>query len=115
VNVGVRIHANSHPSNQRVMLTVSLPDLDREILELKREEAKLIKDIKAAAKTGNQASMRVLAKSLVRLRGQVRDQKKRLCPQVRQTWCMLLPHCVHAFQGTSRALCVHADRQDAGQ
>jgi hypothetical protein len=46
-------------------------DLDREVLALKREEQKLIAEIKAAAKTNNQAVMRVLAKSLVRLRGQI--------------------------------------------
>lgn len=46
-------------------------DLDRELLALKREEQKLILEIKAAAKTNNQAAMRVLAKSLVRLRGQM--------------------------------------------
>ena len=40
-------------------------------MQLKREEAKLVNDIKAAAKTNNQASMRVLAKALVRLRGQI--------------------------------------------
>jgi division protein CdvB (Snf7/Vps24/ESCRT-III family) len=45
-------------------------DLERELVDLKREEAKLVRDIKAAAKVGNQAGMRVLAKSLVRLRGQ---------------------------------------------
>lgn len=46
-------------------------DLDREVLALKREEAKLVAEIKAAAKTGNQASLKVLAKSLIRLRGQI--------------------------------------------
>jgi hypothetical protein len=40
-------------------------------MALKREEQKLILEIKAAAKTNNQAAMRVLAKSLVRLRGQM--------------------------------------------
>lgn len=40
-------------------------------MELKREEAKLIREIKAAAKTGNQASTRILAKSLVRIRSQM--------------------------------------------
>ena len=35
-----------------------------------REEAKLVKEIKAAAAKGNESSARVLAKSLVRLRGQ---------------------------------------------
>jgi division protein CdvB (Snf7/Vps24/ESCRT-III family) len=48
-----------------------LTDIDREIMQLKREEAKLITDIKAAAKTNNQAAMKVLAKALVRLRGQI--------------------------------------------
>jgi charged multivesicular body protein 2B len=38
---------------------------------LKREEAKLIGEIKAAAKANNQPATRVLAKSLVRLRGQM--------------------------------------------
>jgi division protein CdvB (Snf7/Vps24/ESCRT-III family) len=46
-------------------------DLDREVLALRREEQKLILEIKAAAKTNNQAAMRVLAKSLVRLRSQI--------------------------------------------
>ena len=40
-------------------------------MALKREEAKIIRDIKAAAKQGNQPAMKILAKSLVRLRGQV--------------------------------------------
>lgn len=46
-------------------------DLDREVLALKREEQKLILEIKAAAKANNQPAMRVLAKSLVRLRNQI--------------------------------------------
>lgn len=46
-------------------------DLDRELLALKREEQKLIADIKAAAKANNQPAARVLAKSLVRLRAQM--------------------------------------------
>jgi len=41
------------------------------VLALKREEQKLILEIKAAAKANNQAAMRVLAKSLVRLRNQI--------------------------------------------
>ncbi|KAK9820266.1 hypothetical protein WJX72_008298 [[Myrmecia] bisecta] len=45
-------------------------DLERELVSLKREEAKLIKEIKAAANAGNQQGARVLAKSLVRLRAQ---------------------------------------------
>ncbi|KAG2486999.1 hypothetical protein HYH03_014371 [Edaphochlamys debaryana] len=46
-------------------------DVDREIMALRREEEKLVKEIKAAAKAGNQPATRVLAKSLVRLRGQI--------------------------------------------
>ncbi|GLI62606.1 hypothetical protein VaNZ11_005149 [Volvox africanus] len=46
-------------------------DVDREILALRREEEKLIREIKAAAKAGNTTGARVLAKSLVRLRGQI--------------------------------------------
>ena len=38
---------------------------------LQREEAKLIVDIKKAAKQNNMVSTKVLAKSLVRLRGQM--------------------------------------------
>ena len=45
-------------------------DLERELLSVDREEAKLVKEIKAAAAKGNVSSARVLAKSLVRLRGQ---------------------------------------------
>lgn len=41
------------------------------MLALKREEEKLIREIKAAAKTNNQASLKILAKSLVRLRAQI--------------------------------------------
>lgn len=46
-------------------------DLDRELIGLKREEEKLIREIRAAAKTNNQASMKILAKSLIRLRAQM--------------------------------------------
>ncbi|KAI3433510.1 hypothetical protein D9Q98_003321 [Chlorella vulgaris] len=46
-------------------------DIDREIQALKREEVKLIKEIKLAAKQGNTAGTRILAQQLVRLRGQV--------------------------------------------
>eukprot|EP00878_Enallax_costatus_P017037 GHUV01017886.1.p2 GENE.GHUV01017886.1~~GHUV01017886.1.p2 ORF type:complete len:194 (+),score=86.59 GHUV01017886.1:149-730(+) len=46
-------------------------DLDRELIGLKTEEQKLIREIKAAAKANNQASMKILAKSLVRLRAQM--------------------------------------------
>jgi len=50
-------------------------EIDREVTALQREEQKLIRDIKAAAKTGNTAATRVLAKSLVRLRGQITSLK----------------------------------------
>ncbi|EFN59444.1 hypothetical protein CHLNCDRAFT_138002 [Chlorella variabilis] len=46
-------------------------DIDREIASLRREEQKLIKDIKLAAKQGNQAGTRILAQQLVRLRAQI--------------------------------------------
>ena len=39
-------------------------------MSLQREETRLITEIKKAAQSGNQASTRVLAKSLVRVRGQ---------------------------------------------
>ncbi len=46
-------------------------DIEREVLELKREEQKLIREIKAAAKIGNQQTLKVHAKSLVRVRNQI--------------------------------------------
>ena len=46
-------------------------DLQREMMGLQREEQKLITDIKKAAKQNNTQATRVLAKSLVRLRGQM--------------------------------------------
>ncbi|KAL6751729.1 subunit of the ESCRT-III complex [Haematococcus lacustris] len=46
-------------------------DIDRDILELRRAEAGLLKDIKAAAKANNEAGTRTLAKSLIRLRSQI--------------------------------------------
>lgn len=45
-------------------------DLEREQIGLKREEQKLIREIKQAAAKNNTPTVRVLAKSLVRLRGQ---------------------------------------------
>jgi len=45
--------------------------LEKEIAELKREESKLIQQIKAAAKRGNNAETKILAKSLVRIRQQI--------------------------------------------
>ncbi|KIZ01918.1 hypothetical protein MNEG_6039, partial [Monoraphidium neglectum] len=52
-------------------ITKGVREIDRELLALKREEDKLIREIKAAAKGNNQAATRVLAKSLVRLRAQI--------------------------------------------
>jgi hypothetical protein len=45
-------------------------DLERELLAVDREEAKLVKEIRAAAARGNEQAARTLAKSLVRQRGQ---------------------------------------------
>jgi len=55
----------------RLSEQASPADLQREVLMLQREEAKLIVDIKKAAKQNQTASMKTLAKSLVRLRGQM--------------------------------------------
>ncbi|EFJ40296.1 hypothetical protein VOLCADRAFT_108220 [Volvox carteri f. nagariensis] len=55
----------------KALKKLDLKEVDREILALRREEEKLIREIKAAAKAGNTAGARVLAKSLVRLRGQI--------------------------------------------
>ena len=57
-------------ANQLWLRTLLAADLERELLSLKREEARLITEIKKAARDGNQASTRILAKSLVRVRGQ---------------------------------------------
>ncbi|CAL8463875.1 g3410 [Coccomyxa elongata] len=51
-------------------ITGGVRDLERELLSIDREEKKLIKEIKDAARTGNEKGARLLAKSLVRLRGQ---------------------------------------------
>jgi hypothetical protein len=45
-------------------------DIEREVLVLKREEQKLIREIKQTAAKGNTAGAKQLAKSLIRLRGQ---------------------------------------------
>lgn len=45
-------------------------DLERELAVLKREEAKLVKEIKDAAAKGNVAGAKILAKNLVRIRNQ---------------------------------------------
>ena len=45
-------------------------DLDRELQDLKREEVKLQRDIKAELKKGNQSAARQLARSLLRVRTQ---------------------------------------------
>ena len=49
---------------------VLVPDLERELLAIDREEKKLVVEIKAAARAGNEKGAKLLAKSLVRLRGQ---------------------------------------------
>lgn len=54
-----------------LMLTHATAGLDRELLQLKREETRLVKEIKACAAKGNQPATRQLAKSLVRIRQQV--------------------------------------------
>ena len=54
----------------RSSLVFLLADLERELMSLKREETRLISEIKKAAQAGNQPSTRILAKSLVRVRGQ---------------------------------------------
>eukprot|EP01024_Parvocaulis_polyphysoides_P057827 TRINITY_DN6175_c0_g1_i7.p1 TRINITY_DN6175_c0_g1~~TRINITY_DN6175_c0_g1_i7.p1 ORF type:complete len:231 (-),score=42.27 TRINITY_DN6175_c0_g1_i7:1913-2539(-) len=46
-------------------------DIDREVQKLKQEEAKLILDIKKAARSGDQTMAKVLAKSLIKLRGSI--------------------------------------------
>ncbi len=92
-------------------------DIDREISELQREEKKLILEIKAAGKAGNEASMKILAKSLIRLRG-----------QVRVPWWLVrrwLPHAGPSARPASthrppspqcpRACAAAADGQDARQ
>lgn len=52
-------------------LTTGVRGLEREALQLKREEARLVKEIKACAAKGNQPATRQLAKSLVRIRQQM--------------------------------------------
>jgi hypothetical protein len=73
VHVLLLLHAPTFPASMHAMSLHHAPtaDLDREVLALKREEEKLIREIKAAAKTNNQASLKILAKSLVRLRAQI--------------------------------------------
>lgn len=46
-------------------------EIEREIFQAKREEDKLIREIKLAAKQGNAGSARILAKSLIRLRAHI--------------------------------------------
>lgn len=51
-------------------ITRGCRDLEREVLQLKREEQKLVKEIKAAASKGNNAGAKQLAKQLIRIRQQ---------------------------------------------
>lgn len=60
----------THLSMSQNHVSACCADLERELLSIDREEKKLIKEIKEAARTGNDKGTRVLAKSLVRLRGQ---------------------------------------------
>ncbi|KAG7672007.1 hypothetical protein KSW81_004892 [Nannochloris sp. 'desiccata'] len=46
----------------------SIRELDRELTDMKREEAKLTEEIRAAARAGNDASVRMLAQQMVRLK-----------------------------------------------
>eukprot|EP00741_Cyanophora_paradoxa_P014913 tig00020830_g14387.t1 len=57
-------------AEQKKGLNKATRELDRERDGLAREEAKLISEIKQAAKRGDQGSAKVLAKQLVRLRAQ---------------------------------------------
>ncbi|GJP84886.1 hypothetical protein CLOP_g14932 [Closterium sp. NIES-67] len=50
--------------------------LEREVANLQAEEKKLLVEIKKTAKTGNQAAARVLARELVRVRGQIEKLHK---------------------------------------
>lgn len=45
-------------------------DLERELQNLQREEVKLIADIKKAAASGQQSSLKIMAKNLVQIRAQ---------------------------------------------
>jgi division protein CdvB (Snf7/Vps24/ESCRT-III family) len=66
-------HDNAHPFalSRAPCAWANAPatDIEREIGGLKREEATLTADIKAAAKRGDTATARLLAQQLVRLRG----------------------------------------------
>ena len=57
-------------SYSRVYHVLVPADIEKEVLALKREEQKLIKEIKQTAAKGNSAGAKQLAKSLIRLRGQ---------------------------------------------
>ena len=62
--------ARAHVSDGAHGLAFHAPDLERELLTIDREEKKLVVEIKAAARNGNEKGAKLLAKSLVRLRGQ---------------------------------------------
>jgi hypothetical protein len=94
-------------------------DVEKEVRDMQMEEAKLVRELKAAAKTGNQASLKVLAKSLIRVRQQVSKlqassaQLKGLGVTMVSSWVHLLHlkrhapmRCMHAC---TRATCGHAD------
>lgn len=56
-------------SSQRE-ISRNVRDIEREILALQREEAKCVKDVKAAAAVGNMKAVKILAQQVVRMRNQ---------------------------------------------
>jgi hypothetical protein len=83
-----------------------LADLDREVLALRREEEKLIREIKAAAKTNNQASLKILAKSLVRLRAQIAKLHCRAANLKGVSTNLTVSSCFEAVQQCSSSISV---------
>lgn len=67
----------SKPTTKEVLkdskrdISGALRGIEREVASLQAEEKKLVLEIKRAAKVGNQASTRVLAKEVVRIRSQI--------------------------------------------
>uniref|UniRef100_A0A7S3ZEY6 Charged multivesicular body protein 2a n=1 Tax=Lotharella globosa TaxID=91324 RepID=A0A7S3ZEY6_9EUKA len=55
---------------QKRLVNRSVRQLEREITGLKREEAKIIKNIKKDAKANQMSSVKIMAKDLVRIRKQ---------------------------------------------
>ncbi len=61
-------HARTHVHTRSQSLRDNERDIEKEIASLRREEVKLVDDIKAAAKKDNQAAVKILAKQLVQVR-----------------------------------------------